>query len=111
RRPPERNPRRHTDRRWIMKADADRDRQSEERKRTKKKEKFGRGGLWKLPDVWKNKNGFSTRPCKTPAGVSHSSHRLDGGINNKQQNRTFHLLQKPDIFICYRQQSLPAYGA
>jgi hypothetical protein len=20
----------------------------------------------------------------------------------KQQNRTFHLLQKPDIFICYR---------
>src|SRR5436190_17708793 len=29
RRPLERNPRRHTDRRWIMKADADRDRQSE----------------------------------------------------------------------------------
>ena len=23
-------------------------------------------------------------------------------INNKQQNRTFHLLQKPDIFTCYR---------
>jgi len=56
--------------------------------------------------VWKNKNGFSTRPCKTPAGVSHSSHRLDGGINNKQQNRTFHLLQKPDIFICYRHKNL-----
>ena len=25
------------------------------------------------------------------------------GINLKQQNRTDHLLQKPDIFICYRQ--------
>jgi hypothetical protein len=24
------------------------------------------------------------------------------GINLKQQNRTDHLLQKPDIFICYR---------
>jgi hypothetical protein len=23
---------------------------------------------------------------------------------NKQQNRTFHLLQKPDIFICYRHE-------
>ena len=26
--------------------------------------------------------------------------------NQKQQNRTLHLLQKPDIFTCYR-QSLP----
>jgi len=25
-----------------------------ERKRTKKKEKFGRGGLWKLPQPWKS---------------------------------------------------------
>jgi hypothetical protein len=25
------------------------------------------------------------------------------GINLKQQNRTDHLLQKPDIFSCYRQ--------
>ena len=39
RRPPERNPRRHTDRRWIMKADADRDRQSEERKKNQKRKK------------------------------------------------------------------------
>jgi len=26
-----------------------------ERKRTKKKEKFGRGGLWKLPQPWKSR--------------------------------------------------------
>ena len=26
------------------------------------------------------------------------------GINLKQQNRTDHLLQKPDTFICYRQK-------
>src|SRR6266702_457392 len=39
RRPLERNPRRHTDRRWIMKADADRDRQSEERKKNQKRKK------------------------------------------------------------------------
>jgi hypothetical protein len=26
------------------------------------------------------------------------------GINLKQQNRTDHLLQKPDIFICYGHQ-------
>ena len=25
-------------------------------------------------------------------------------VTNKQQNRTDHLLQKPDISICYRQQ-------
>jgi hypothetical protein len=29
------------------------------------------------------------------------------GINLKQQNRTDHLLQKPDIFICYRQKETP----
>jgi hypothetical protein len=28
------------------------------------------------------------------------------GINLKQQNRTDHLLQKPDIFICYRQTGI-----
>src|SRR6266568_3597942 len=39
RRPLERNPRRHTDRRWIMKAEADRDRQSEERKKNQKRKK------------------------------------------------------------------------
>jgi hypothetical protein len=47
--------------------------------------------------VEKQKNSFSTRPCKTPAGVSHSSHRLNGrqSTNNKTghftcyQNRTF----------------------
>jgi hypothetical protein len=27
-------------------------------------------------------------------------------LTNKQQNRTDHLLQKPDIFICYRQEQL-----
>ncbi len=29
---------------------------------------------------------------------------------NKQQNRTFHLLQKPDIFICYRQAGMNWQG-
>jgi hypothetical protein len=28
---------------------------NKERKRTKKKEKFGRGGLWKLPQPWKSR--------------------------------------------------------
>lgn len=34
--------------------------------------------------------------------LSHSSHRPGGG-QPQQQNRTDHLLLKPDIFICYRQ--------
>lgn len=32
------------------------------------------------------------------------------GINLKQQNRTDHLLQKPDIFICYRQAFVATPG-
>ena len=32
------------------------------------------------------------------------------GINLKQQNRTDHLLQKPDIFICYRQAIVKTIG-
>jgi hypothetical protein len=32
------------------------------------------------------------------------------GINLKQQNRTDHLLQKPDIFICYGQAIIVAWG-
>jgi hypothetical protein len=49
--------------------------------------------------VEKLKNSFSTAACKT-LRVSHSFHRL-GEYESKQQNRTDHLLQKPDIFTCY----------
>ena len=39
--------------------------------------------------------------CKTLLGFAHfHRHRRH---EPKQQNRTLHLLQKPDIFICYRQ--------
>ena len=38
--------------------------------------------------------------CKTLLGFAHfHRHRRH---EPKQQNRTLHLLQKPDIFICYR---------
>ncbi len=33
--------------------------------------------------------------CTVPTGFT--------AVIHKQQNRTFHLLQKPDISICYRQ--------
>ena len=39
--------------------------------------------------------------CKTLLGFAHfHRHRRH---EPKQQNRTLHLLPKPDIFICYRQ--------
>jgi hypothetical protein len=39
--------------------------------------------------------------CKTRLGFAHfHRHRRH---EPKQPNRTLHLLQKPDIFICYRQ--------
>ena len=41
--------------------------------------------------AWKSLLAFHT-VSTGPAAVIH-----------KQQNRTLHLLQKPDIFICYRQ--------
>ncbi len=40
--------------------------------------------------AWKSLLAFHTVPTGT------------AGINLKQQNRTDHLLQKPDISICYR---------
>ena len=40
--------------------------------------------------------------CKTLLGFAHfHRHRRH---EPKQQNRTLHLLQKPDIFICYRHE-------
>ncbi len=43
--------------------------------------------------------------CKTLLGFAHfHRHRRH---EPKQQNRTLHLLQKPDISICYRQNSGP----
>ena len=43
--------------------------------------------------------------CKTLLGFAHfHRHRRH---EPKQQNRTLHLLQKPDIFICYRQRFVP----
>ena len=88
-----------------------------ERKRSKKKERFGRGRPVELPQPWKSaKDAFggiflmiSTAAWKSlrggPLRLSHSS-TGPAAINNKQQNRTDHLLQKPDIFICYRQKNI-----
>ena len=43
--------------------------------------------------------------CKTLLGFAHfHRHRRH---EPKQQNRTLHLLQKPDIFICYRHTISP----
>jgi len=73
-----------------------------ERKRSKKKEKFGRGGLWKLPQPWKFISGglrqlfldefprllekacAKTAPAFSqlhtgPAAINLSIHFLDGG--------------------------------
>ena len=45
--------------------------------------------------------------CKTLLGFAHfHRHRRH---EPKQQNRTLHLLQKPDIFICYRQFERPFF--
>jgi hypothetical protein len=49
----------------------------------------------------KTKNSFSTAACKTLLGFAQFPQARRRLI--KQQNRTDHLLQKPDIFICYRQ--------
>src|SRR6266700_5418481 len=47
--------------------------------------------------------------CKTLLGFAHfHRHRRH---EPKQQNRTLHLLQKPDIFICYRHGALSPNGA
>ena len=83
-----------------------------ERKRSKKKERSEGEGRWKLPQPWKSdKDAFggiflmiSTAAWKSlrggPRRLSHSSHRPGG---DQQQNRTFHLLPKPDIIKSYRQ--------
>jgi hypothetical protein len=47
---------------------------------------------------------FLPPPLAKPCWVSHRFHR-PGGDELKNQNRTDHLLQKPDIFTCYRQKS------
>jgi len=47
--------------------------------------------------AWKSLLAFHTVSTGTAA------------MNLKQQNRTFHLLQKPDIFICYRHRYLLRY--
>ncbi len=52
--------------------------------------------------VEKSANSFSTAACKTLLAFRTVSTGT-AGMNLKQQNRTVHLLQKPDISICYRQ--------
>jgi hypothetical protein len=52
--------------------------------------------------VEKLKKQFSHRSLQNPAGF-RTVFTGSTGINLKQQNRTDHLLQIPDIFICYRQ--------
>ena len=52
--------------------------------------------------VEKLKNCFSTAACKTLLGFARVS-TGPTAMNLKQQNRTLHLLQTPDIFTCYRQ--------
>jgi hypothetical protein len=51
--------------------------------------------------VEKLKKQFSHRSLQNPAGF-RTVFTGSTGINLKQQNRTDHLLQIPDIFICYR---------
>jgi hypothetical protein len=53
--------------------------------------------------VEKLKKQFSHRSLQNPAGF-RTVFTGSTGINLKQQNRTDHLLQIPDIFICYRQK-------
>ena len=69
----------------LMQADAKRDRQTEERKKDQKRKKKG-----SLMESVQNPAGFHTLSTGTAA------------VNLTNQNRTDHLLQKPDIFICYR---------
>jgi hypothetical protein len=45
-------------------------------------------------------NPFSHRNLQNPAGF-RTVPTGSTAVNQKQQNRTDHLLQKPDIFICY----------
>lgn len=47
-----------------------------------------------------NKERFFDTPLQNPAGFCTVS-TGPAGMNLKQQNRTDHLLQKPDISICY----------
>src|ERR1035437_1335945 len=65
--------------------------------------RYGKNAPWKSP-----KAGFSTaleNPAKyAEFPLSHSDH--DGYMSKpKNQNRTFHLLQKADIFTCYDHQA------
>jgi hypothetical protein len=53
--------------------------------------------------VEKLKNKFFHRGLQNPAGFRTVS-TGSATINLKQQNRTLHLLQKPDTFICYRHE-------
>src|SRR5258708_38037153 len=57
---------------------------------------------------WKTKNRFSTalgNPAKG-AGFPLSHNSLDGG-GPSTLNRTYRVLRKPDILICYRHHKSP----
>ena len=51
--------------------------------------------------VEKQRTFFHT-PLQNPAGFRTAPTGSTAVQIHKQQNRTFHLLQKPDIFTCYR---------
>jgi len=70
----------------------------ERKKKGPKKKEWG--GLMETDgNVEKQKTVFPHCLAK-PCWVSHRFHR-PGGDEPKNQNRTLHLLPKPDIFICY----------
>jgi len=72
----------------------------ERKKKGPKKKEWG--GLMETDgNVEKQKTVFPHCLAK-PCWVSHRFHR-PGGDEPKNQNRTLHLLPKPDIFICYGQ--------
>jgi len=58
--------------------------------------------------VWKNKVQFFHTSLQNAWGRFAPFPQASRPSIHKQQNRTFHLLQKPDISICYRHESFYA---
>src|SRR5438552_16872749 len=54
--------------------------------------------------MWKNKVQFFHTSLQNAWGRFAPFPQASPPSIHKQQNRTFHLLQKPDISICYRQE-------
>src|SRR5437867_1106207 len=56
--------------------------------------------------MWKNKVQFFHTSLQNAWGRFAPFPQASPPSIHKQQNRTFHLLQKPDISICYRHKEL-----